>query len=148
MWQIPGTPVACPLRCATWGLTGRRCQSAYAIRGHQREGCRGPFLCTTTDVDGQGTSVGLKWYIDYNDNNPNTLSFQLNPTPSGTAYLWNNAASLYGTAKYAPYYGLKEYNVSLTGRAKFIKLEMSALTSGYSAALQDMTLLYKQGKIR
>ena len=97
---------------------------------------------------GQGTSVGLKWYIDYNDNNPNTLSFQLNPTASGTAYLWNNAASLYGTAKYAPYYGLKEYNVSLTGRAKFIKLEMSALTSGYSAALQDMTLLYKQGKIR
>jgi len=97
---------------------------------------------------GQGTSVGLKWYIDYNENQPHTMSFTLNPTASGLAYYWNNSESLYGTAKYAPYYNLKEYNVSLTGRAKFIKLEMSALTSGYSAALQDMTLLYKQGKIR
>jgi len=97
---------------------------------------------------GQGTNVGLKWYIDYNENNPQSLSFELNPTASGQAYYWNNSTSLYGAAKYAPYYGLKEYNVSLTGRAKFIKFEMSALTSGYSAALQDMTLLYKQGKIR
>ena len=97
---------------------------------------------------GQGTTVGLKWYIDYNDNEPRTLSFELNPAASGTAYLWGSSSSLYGTAKYAPYYGLKEYNISLSGRAKFIKLEMSALTSGYSAALQDMTLLYKQGKIR
>ena len=97
---------------------------------------------------GQGTTVGLKWYVDYDDNNPSTLNFQLNPQASGTSYLWGASTSLYGTAKYAPYYTLKEYGVSLSGRAKFIKLEMNALTAGYVASLQDMSLLFKQGKIR
>jgi hypothetical protein len=55
---------------------------------------------------------------------------------------------LYGTSKYAPTYGLKEYNIPLTGRAKHLQIEMSAETNGYVASLQDMTLLFKQGKIR
>ena len=97
---------------------------------------------------GQGTTVGLKWFVDYDDNNPSTLNFNLNPQASGTPSLWGASTSLYGTSKYAPYYTLKEYGVSLSGRAKFIKLEMNALTAGYSAALQDMSLLFKQGKIR
>jgi hypothetical protein len=97
---------------------------------------------------GQGTTVGLKWYVDYDDNNPSTLNFQLNPQASGTPALWGASTSLYGTSKYAPYYTLKEYGVSLSGRAKFIKLEMNALTAGYVASLQDMSLLFKQGKIR
>lgn len=97
---------------------------------------------------GQGTTVGLKWYVDYDDNNPTTLNFTLNPQASGASYLWGASNSLYGAAKYAPYYTLKEYGVSLSGRAKFIKLEMNALTAGYVASLQDMSLLFKQGKIR
>ena len=97
---------------------------------------------------GQGTTAGLKWYVDYDDNNPTSTTFTLAPPASGTAYLWGASGSLYGTAKYAPYFTLREYGVQLSGRAKFIKLEMNAITQGYAAALQDMSLLYKQGKIR
>ena len=90
----------------------------------------------------------MKWYVDYDDNNPTSTTFTLAPPASGTAYLWGASGSLYGTAKYAPYFTLREYGVQLSGRAKFIKLEMNAITQGYAAALQDMSLLYKQGKIR
>jgi hypothetical protein len=45
-------------------------------------------------------------------------------------------------------YGLKEYQLNLTGSAKFLQIEMSAETKGHVASLQTLTLLYKQGKIR
>ena len=45
-------------------------------------------------------------------------------------------------------YGLKEYNIPLSGSAKHLQFEMTAVSSGFAASLQDMTLLYKQGKIR
>jgi len=97
---------------------------------------------------GSGTKVGLQWYKDFNVTPSKSLGFVLNPTSSGTPYLWGGSTSLYGAAKYAPIYGLKEYNIPLTGSAKFLQLEMSAETAGTSAALQDLTLLFKEGKIR
>ena len=97
---------------------------------------------------GSGVTVGVKWYKDFSIVPSTTQSFQLNPTASGTTYLWGASNSLYGTSKYAPTYGLKEYSVPLTGRAKHLQIEMSAETNGYVASLQDMTLLFKQGKIR
>ena len=97
---------------------------------------------------GPGTQVGVKWYKDFSVTPSKTLGFTLNPTSSGTSYLWGSSTSLFGTAKYAPIFGLKEYNIPLTGSAKFLQLEMSAETAGYTAALQDLTLLFKQGKIR
>jgi hypothetical protein len=62
--------------------------------------------------------------------------------------LWGSTSTLYNSAKYAPIYGLQEYNVNMSGSAKQLKLEMSANTSGYLSSLQDLTLLYKQGKVR
>ncbi len=97
---------------------------------------------------GPGTQVGIKWYKDFDVTPSTTLGFVLNPSQSGTSYLWGGATSLYGAAKYAPVYGLREYGISLTGSAKHLQLEMSAETAGYVASLQDLTLLYKQGKIR
>lgn len=97
---------------------------------------------------GPGTQVGVKWYKDFGVEPSKTLSFTLNPTASGIQALWGSTTSLFGQSKYAPIYGLKEYNISLTGSAKFLQLEMSAETAGYTASLQDLTLLYKQGKIR
>ena len=97
---------------------------------------------------GPGTQVGVKWYKDFDVIPSRTLGFVLNPTQSGVQALWGAATSLFGAAKYAPIYGLKEYNIPLTGSAKFLQLEMSAETAGYTASLQDLTLLYKQGKIR
>ena len=97
---------------------------------------------------GQGTTVGVKWYVDFSTTPKRNMSFTLNPTSSGIAYLYEAASSLFGTAKFAPTYGLKEYSIPLVGSAKYLQFELSAETRGYVASLQDMTLLYKQGKIR
>ena len=97
---------------------------------------------------GSGTSVGIKWYKDFGVEPSKTSTFLLNPTASGTTYLYGASTSLFGAAKYAPLYGLKEYNLPLTGSAKYLQIEMTAETNGYVASLQDMTLLYKKGKIR
>tara|TARA_R110000822_G_scaffold310306_1_gene442543 strand:- start:1181 stop:1954 length:774 start_codon:yes stop_codon:yes gene_type:complete len=70
-------------------------------------------------------------------------------TGTGTAVSHTHVAGTHpATTKYAPLYGLSEYKVSLTGSAKYLQLQMTSETNGYSASLQDMTLLYKQGKIR
>ena len=97
---------------------------------------------------GSGTTIGVKWYKDFGVDPSKTTSFLLNPASSGVPSLYGASTSLYGAAKYAPLYGLKEYNIPLTGSAKYLQIEMSAETNGYVASLQDMTLLYKQGKIR
>ena len=49
---------------------------------------------------------------------------------------------------YAPIYGLKEYRTPLTGSAKNLKLNMTIQSNGYDAAIQELTLLHKEGKIR
>ena len=97
---------------------------------------------------GQGTVVSVKWFKDFSNEPSTTQNFLLNPTISSAPSLWGGTGVLYGQAKYAPSYGLKEYNVPLGGSAKFLKLEMTAETKGYVASLQDMSLLFKQGKIR
>ena len=97
---------------------------------------------------GAGTNIGVKWYKDFSQIPSKTQSFQLNPTSTGDVALFGNSTSLWGDVKYTPVYGLKEYNIPLTGSAKHLQIEMAAETNGYVASLQDMTLLYKQGKIR
>jgi len=97
---------------------------------------------------GSGTNIGVKWYKDFSLTPSKTHSFLLNPTTTGTVSLYGASTSLYGASKYTPLYGLKEYNIPLTGSAKHLQIEMSGETNGYVASLQDMTLLYKQGKIR
>jgi len=97
---------------------------------------------------GAGTFVGVKWYKDFDINPSKAISFTLNPAASGISALYGASTSLFGASKFAPHYGLKEYNIPLTGSAKHLQIEMTAETNGYVASLQDMTLLYKQGKIR
>jgi hypothetical protein len=97
---------------------------------------------------GSGTTIGVKWYKDFSIEPSNTTNFLLNPGSSGTASLFGATTSLFGTSKFAPIFGMKEYNIPLTGSAKYLQLEMSGETNGSTSSLQDMTLLYKQGKIR
>ena len=112
---------------------------------------------------GSGTNIGLKWYKDFSLTPSKSSQFQLNPTTTGTVSLWGASSSLYGattvththvaathpaSSTYAPVYGLKEYQLNLTGSAKFLQIEMSAETKGFVASLQTLTLLTKQGKIR
>ena len=97
---------------------------------------------------GSGTFVGVKWYKDFSQTPSKTSTMLLNPTTTGGTSLWGSSGTLFGAAKYTPLFGLKEYNIPLTGSAKHLQIEMSAETNGYVASLQDMTLLFKQGKIR
>lgn len=95
---------------------------------------------------GQGTDVGVKLYKDFEMTPKLSPTFKLNPTLSGAPSLWGASTSLYATAKYAPVHGLKEHSIPLAGSAKYLRLEMDAVTSGYKASLQSLSLLFKQGK--
>lgn len=95
---------------------------------------------------GQGTDIGLRTYKDFELTPATSATFKMNPSLSGTAYKWGDSAALFGTAKYAPIYGLKESSLPLAGSAKHLRFEMDGVTNGYKASLQSITLFYKQGK--
>jgi len=97
---------------------------------------------------GSGSMLGLKWYKDFSPTPSKTTHISLNPITTGAIGLWGDPSALYGDVKYTPIFGLKEYNTSLTGSAKHLKLEMDIEINGFVASLQDATLLHKQGKIR
>ena len=112
---------------------------------------------------GSGTNVGLQWYKDFSTIPSKSVQFQLNPRTTGDVSLWGSSSSLYGATTvththvagthpansiFTPVFGLKEYQLNLSGSAKFLQIEMSGETRGFVATLQTLTLLTKQGKIR
>jgi len=105
----------------------------------------------------------LKWYKDFNTTKSSEATISLRPITTGTTSLWGASSSLYGpsgsghthdaavhpaSSTYAPIFGLKEYKTSLTGSAKNLKLNMSILSNGFDASIQDLSILHLQGKIR
>jgi len=110
---------------------------------------------------GQGTDVGIRLYKDFEMTPKITPTFKLNPTLSGEPSYWgatfakygpisghtHNAATHPAASKYAPLHGFKERSIPLAGSAKYIRLEWDAVTKGYKASLQSLSLLFKQGKI-
>ena len=97
---------------------------------------------------GSGATLGLRWYKDFGVVSSDTTQISLRPATTGTTALYGNAASLYGASKYSPIYGLQEYSTPLTGSAKTLKLNMSIVSNGYNASIQDLSILHLQGKIR
>ena len=117
---------------------------------------------------GSGSTLGLKWYVDYNINPSATTQITLNPVTSGIVALWGASSSLYGAlnaggahassghnatthptaSTYTPVYGLQEYRTALTGSAKQLKLNLSIVSNGYDTSIQDLSILSLQGKIR
>ena len=97
---------------------------------------------------GSGATLGLQWYKDFGINPSSTTIINLNPATTGTTALWGASTSLYGTSKFTPIYGLQEYTTPLTGSAKNVKLNLSIISNGYNASLQDIAIISKQGKIR
>ena len=95
---------------------------------------------------GSGATLALKWYKDFSPLPSATTSINLSPSSTGASSKWGEA--LYGTSKYTPIYGLKEYRTPLSGSAKHLKLNMSIESNGYNTSIQDLTLLHKEGKIR
>jgi len=97
---------------------------------------------------GSGATLGLQWYKDFNITPSTTTQISLNPITTGTVALWGASTSLWGDVKYTPIYGLQEYQTALTGSAKHLKLNLSIVSNGYDASIQDLAIISKQGKIR
>ena len=97
---------------------------------------------------GSGATLGLQWYKDFSINPSSTTMINLNPATSGSVALWGASTSLWGDVKYTPIYGLQEYQTALTGSAKHLKLNLSIVSNGYNASLQDLAIISKQGKVR
>ena len=97
---------------------------------------------------GSGATLGLQWYKDFSINPTNSTTITLAPPTTGTIALWGASTSLYGASKFTPVYGLTEYRTPLTGSAKTLKLNMSIVSNGYDASIQDLSILHLQGKIR
>lgn len=97
---------------------------------------------------GEGTSISIRLYKDFELTASFEQTSEINPPQLGTKFIWGAASSIYETAKYAPLYGFKEKSVPISGSAKYLRLEMSAETSGNKASLQGLSLLFLQGKTR
>jgi hypothetical protein len=153
-----GTQVACEAAGHTWESTNSECWSTTNVE------YTGTFRTTWLDfgnpsmtkilkeffgviVGGKDMNVDFTWYRDYNVQGT-TQSFSLQPTATGTTFLWGASGSLYGAAKYSPGYNPTEYKLPLSRTGKVVQIEMKAGINGYKASLQSMTLLAKTGKIR
>ena len=153
-----GTQVACEAAGHTWESTNSECWSTTNVQ------YTGTFRTTWLDfgnpsmtkilkeffgviVGGKDMNVDFTWYRDYNVQGT-TQSFSLQPTATGTTFLWGASGSLYGAAKYSPGYNPTEYKLPLSRTGKVVQIEMKAGINGYKASLQSMTLLAKTGKIR
>ena len=97
---------------------------------------------------GSGATLGLKWYKDFSLNHSPVTTIFLNPTSSGVTALWGAATSLFGASKFTPIFGLQEYRTNLTGSAKLLKLNINIISNGFSASIQDLSIISLQGKIR
>ena len=112
---------------------------------------------------GSGAVLGLRWYKDFSINSSNLTSINLQPATGGTTSLWGASSSLYGTtvvththvaathpsnSTYTPIYGLEEYRTPLSGSAKHLKLNLSIISNGYDTAIQELSIISKEGKIR
>ena len=100
---------------------------------------------------GKNMDVTLSWYRDYSAV-PTSVNFSLDPVSTGTEWLYEipsaSGTSLYGVAKYSPAFHPAEYKVSMSKAAKVVRLEVVQTVKGFKAALQNMTIWAKQGKIR
>ena len=97
---------------------------------------------------GSGATLGLKWYKDFSLNHSPVTLISLNPTSSGVTALWGATTSLFGASKFTPIFGLQEYRAQLTGSAKLLKLNINIISNGFSASIQDLSIISLQGKIR
>ena len=112
---------------------------------------------------GSGAVMGIRWFKDFSPSSSTTTYINLRPVTSGATSLWGASSSLFGAttaththvaathpanSTYAPIYGLREYKTPLSGSAKHVKLNLSIVSSGYDASIQDLSIISLQGKLR
>ena len=91
--------------------------------------------------------MSMTWFRDYEQTGVST-NINLRPTTVGTPALWGDSTSLYGASKFVPTYRPVEYKVPLSRSAKTMQLEVVNTVSGEKAAIQNITISAKTGKIR
>ena len=112
---------------------------------------------------GSGAVMGLRWFKDFSPSSSTTTYINLRPVTTGTTSLWGASSSLFGAttaththvaathpanSTYTPIYGLREYKTPLSGSAKHVKLNLSIVSNGYDASIQDLSIISLQGKLR
>ena len=97
---------------------------------------------------GSGAVLGLRWFKDFSISSSSTTQIALAPVTSGTTALYGASTSLWGDVKYTPIFGLAEYKTNLTGSAKNLKLNINIVSNGFDTAIQDLSIISLQGKIR
>jgi len=95
---------------------------------------------------GVSTDVTINWYKDFGIDAFNSNQKTLTPTSSGTSALYG--VSEFGIAEFSPLIGQREYSIPLKGSVKHLKIGIDTVVNDSLVSVQDLTLLYKQGKIR
>ena len=99
-----------------------------------------------TITGGQGAASTITIAKDYEEDTTYQKTFNL--VSDSITYLWGAAISLYGSSKYAPAAGPKEYKLPLARTGKVIRMKLVTEVKGHYSSLVNTTLLVKQGKIR
>jgi hypothetical protein len=103
---------------------------------------RGLFTIT----GGQNSATTVTLSKDYEENSTFSKTFTL--ASDAIVFLFGNASSLWGAAKYAPAASPREYRIPLARTGKVIRLKMVTEVNGFYSSLVNTILLTKQGKIR
>lgn len=99
-----------------------------------------------TITGGKGSAATIEISKDYEEDSRFSKTFTL--TSDSIFYIYGASNALYGSAKYAPSSGPKEYKVPLARTGKSIRIKMTFDVSGKYSSLINLTLFTKQGKAR
>jgi hypothetical protein len=102
---------------------------------------------TAVITGGKNSVMSMTWFRDYEQTGVST-NINLRPSTVGTPALWGASTSLYGASKFVPTYRPVEYKVPLSRSAKTMQLEVTSTVAGEKAAIQNITISAKTGKIR
>jgi len=105
-------------------------------------GCNTSYDYSSSGVCSDGAYDGTNALMGYTSSSACTTA----------GYTWTDHASLdncsSSPAKYSPNFQPNEYKIPLSKAAKVLRLEMKGTMNGFKAALQNMTIWAKRGKIR
>lgn len=99
-----------------------------------------------TVTGGQDAAATIQLSKDYEEDSTYSKTFNL--VSDSIIFLYGAVNSLYGTAKYAPAAGPKEYKVPLARTGRTFRIKMIFEVKGNYSSLITSTLLAKKGKVR
>jgi hypothetical protein len=95
---------------------------------------------------GSGSTTTLSTFLDLSNTAEQSEAIVLDASDSGTPAQFG--ISEFNIGEFTRLLFLTEFKTHMSGSAKFLRLQLSTVVSGFSSAFQSLTLLYKQGKLR